>query len=138
VSGRIVVHSPDHARAAVAAAAALGVPVTLVSAAGAGAYAGPRWFKALVAEAAAAFPGAAVDAIIDCGDEPGTVLASLRAGFKRVIYTGAEPVRARLAEIAAARGAVLEGGGAPSLDLLDVRDAEAACRAYLARAGTAS
>jgi hypothetical protein len=138
VSRRIIVHSLDHARAAVAAAAALDVPVTLVSAPGAGTYAGAPWFKALVTKAAAAFPQAAVDAVIDCGDEPGTVLAALRAGFKRVIFSGPEPARGRLAALAHAQGAVLEHGDTAALDLLGARDAAAACRAYLAPAGTAS
>jgi hypothetical protein len=137
VSGRIIVHSLDHARAAVAAAAALGRPVTLVSASSAGAYAGPLWFKAVVEEAAASFPGTAVTAVIDCGAAPGFVLAALRTGFRRVIFTGPDATRARLTEIAAAQGAVIEPRAAGLLDLLDVCDAEAACRAYLAdpRAG---
>ena len=36
----------------------------------------------------AAHPGVAVEAVLDCGDEAGTVLAALRAGFKRVRFTG--------------------------------------------------
>ena len=137
MSGRIIVHSLEHARAAVAAAAALGVPVTLVSAPGAGAYAGPSWFKALVDAAAAAHPETAVTAVIDCGEEPGTVQAALRAGFSRVIFTGPEAARGALADIAAARGAVLERAGTPALDLRDASDAEAACRWHLCPAGTA-
>jgi len=132
VSGRIIVHSLEHARAAVAAAAALGVPVTLVSAPGAGAYAGPSWFKALVDAAAAAHPETAVTAVIDCGEEAGTVLAALRAGFNRVIFTGPEAARGALADIAAARGAVLERAGTPALEILGARDPAAECRFYLA------
>jgi len=134
VSGRVIVHSLDHARTAVAAAASLGRDVTLVSAPGAGAYAGPLWFKAVVDEAAAAFPGIAVTAVLDCGAEPGTVLAALRAGFRRVIFTGPEAMRARLAEIAAATGAAIEPRQPGALDLLGQRDA-AACRAFLAGGG---
>jgi len=136
VSRRVVVHSLEHARAALAAAAALQVPVLLASAPGAGAYAGPRWFLALVAEAAAAYPGVLFDVAIDCGDEPGTVLAALRSGCKRVIFHGSEAARARLADIAAAHGAALEAPGAASLDLLDARDPQGACQAYLAGRGT--
>jgi hypothetical protein len=134
VSGRIIVHSPAQAHAAVAAAAALGLEVTLASAAGAGAYAGPAWFAALVEAAAAAFPGAVVAAVIDCADEPGTALAALRGGCRRLVFAGSEEARARLEEIAAVTGAVIESPGAPSLDLLDVRDPDAACRAFLANA----
>ncbi len=135
MSGRIIVHSSAQARAAVAAAAALGVEVTLVSALGAGAYAGPAWFAAVVSEAAAAFPGTKVTGIIDCAEEPGTVLAAVRAGCRHAIFAGREDVRVRLAEIAAATGAVIESPGAPALDLLDARDPDAACRAYLGGVG---
>ena len=135
MSGRIVVHSLDHARAAVAAAAALGTGVTLVSAPGAGAYVGPGWFRAMVDEAAAGFPGTPVTAVIDCGDEPGTALAALRAGFRRVIVTTRADARARLDDIAAAMGAIIEAPDGTALDLLAVRDCDAACREFLARTG---
>lgn len=129
---RIIVHSLDHARAALAAAAELGVPVMLVSAAGAGAYAGPLWFKALIEAARADHPDVAVAALLDCADEPGTVLAALRAGIKSVRFTGAAAARERLAGIAAALGATIESDAGPALDLLDARDPASACRAYLA------
>ena len=133
MSRRIIVHSLGDARAALAAAAALGTRITLMSAAGAGCYAGPRWFLALVVAAAREFPGAHYDAVLDCADEPGAVLAALRAGCARVRYTGAAKIREKLAEIAAASGAALDGEAEFSaLDLLGRRDAEAACRAFLA------
>ena len=133
MSRRIIVHSLADARAALAAAAALGTPVTLTSAPGAGCYAGPRWFLALAAAAAREFPDARYDAVLDCADEPGTVLAALRAGCKRVIFTGAAEARQKLAEIAAASGAALDGAaGETTLDLRHARDAEAACRSFLA------
>ena len=130
---RIVVHSLDHARAAVAAAAALGVPLTLMSAPGAAGYAGPLWFKALVAEATRDCPDLGVSAVLDCGDEPGTVLAALRAGIKQVRFAGPEAARARLAAIAQELGATIESGEArPALDLLDAGDPARLCIAYLA------
>jgi hypothetical protein len=132
VSRRVIVHSLDHARAAVAAAAALGKEVTLVSAPGAGAYAGPLWFKAVVEEAAAGFPGTTVTAVLDCSTGAGTVLAALRAGLTRIIFTGPEATRARLADIAASLGATIEPRTEGALDLLGARDAAAACRAHLA------
>ncbi|HWG80422.1 MAG TPA: hypothetical protein VN681_11640 [Stellaceae bacterium] len=135
---RIIIHSLDHARAALAAAASAGVPVVLASAEGAGGYAGPMWFKALVETALAEHPGTAADAVLDCADEAGTTLAALRAGLKRVRFTGADEVRQRLAAIAAQLGAEIESGAAlPALDLLDARDPARACRAYLAGNKTA-
>jgi hypothetical protein len=133
VSRRIIVHSLEEAQAALAAAAALGIAVTLESAPGAGAYAGPLWFKALVDEARRAHPAAVATAVLDCADEPGTALAALRAGLARVRFTGPEETRQRLAEIGAALGAAVEGASTePALDLLAARDPEAAARAFLA------
>lgn len=132
MSRRVIVHSLDQARAAVGAAAALGVAVTIESAAGAGAYAGPLWFKALIATAREAHPEVAVSDVLDCAAEAGTTLAALRAGLKRVRFTGPEERRRALAEIAAAQGAVVEGASKePALDLLGARDPEAALRAFL-------
>jgi hypothetical protein len=138
VSRRIIVHSLEHAAAAVAAAAELGVPLTLVSAPRAGGYAGPLWFKLLVAAASARHPEVAVTTILDCGDEPGTVLAALRIGVKRVRFTGGEAARRRLAEIAAARGAMLDEAhrAATTLDLLDRRRPEIVCREFLGGSGS--
>ena len=133
MSGRIVVHSLEQAQAAVAAAAALGVGVTLVSAAGAGGYAGPLWFMALVDAARHDHPEIAVAAVLDCADEAGTALAALRAGVKQVRFTGPDPVRQRIAEIAAALGAAIEGDPvAGALDLLDQRDPKGAALTFLA------
>lgn len=104
-----------------------------MSAAGAGAYAGAPWFAGIVALAAAEAPGCEISSVLDCGDQPGTVLAALRAGIRRVRFTGAEETAIRLAEIAAHTGATIEGPAeTPALDLLDARDPETACRSYLA------
>jgi nucleoside-diphosphate-sugar epimerase len=130
---RIIVHSLAHAEAALAAAAALGVPVTLASAAAAGGYAGPLWFKALIEEARRSHPTADAAALLDCGEEPGTALGALRAGLRHIRFTGDDATRQRLAEIAAQLDATVEGGDAPAaLDLVDARDPAAACRAFLA------
>jgi hypothetical protein len=107
-----------------------------VSAAGAGAYAGAPWFAGIVKLAAAKAPGCAVSAVLDCGDQPGTVLAALRSGLRRVRFTGTNETAARLGEIAEQYGATIEGPAAmPALDLLDAADPDAACRAYLAGNG---
>jgi hypothetical protein len=133
VSGRrIIVHSLGDARAALAAARDLKVPVTLASAAGVGGYAGPLWFKSLIAAARAECPEAAAEAVLDCGSEAGTTLAALRHGFKRVRFTGDAAALQPLREIAQELGAEIETGEAPeALDLLDETDPEAAARDYL-------
>ncbi len=129
----IVIHSPGHARAALAAAASLALPVTLASAPAAGIYAGPGWFKAVVEMAHGDVPAARFSAVLDCGGEPGVVLAALRRGLKRVRFDGSDAVAERLADIAAQCGAVIERMALePALDLLGCDDPEAACRAFLA------
>ena len=131
---RIIVHDLDHARAAVAAARKLGVGVTLVSAPGAAAYLGAGVFRHLVTEAAAAFPGAAVRAVLDCGADPGLALNALRLGVEAVRVDVPAPVRARLSDIAKRMGAALDEDEGAGLDLLDEADPPAACRAWLAPA----
>ena len=133
----IVVHSLGDARAALDAATSLGVGVTLASAPGAGIYAGPGWFKAVVETARGEFPGAACSSVLDCGDAPGMVLAALRHGLRRVRFTGPAAAAERLADIAAQYGAVLERAPLlPSLDLLDQGDPASLCRAFLAGSHT--
>jgi hypothetical protein len=129
----IVIHSLGHARAALEAAAALGVGVTLASAPDAGVYAGPGWFKAVVEMACGEFPAAKCSCVLDCGDAAGMVLAALRQGLPRVRFAGPAATAARLAGIAAQCGAVLERNPLePALDLLDQHDPETSCRAFLA------
>ena len=132
---RIIIHSLAQARAALAAAAERGVPVTLESAPGAGGYAGPGWWTALIAAAQAGHPAADVIAVLDCGEEPGSALAALRAGVRRIRFTGPTETRARLAAIAAQLGAIIEGPVVEEnlLDLLDARDPLALSRRFLAR-----
>ncbi|MGH7089242.1 MAG: hypothetical protein ACREFQ_10100, partial [Stellaceae bacterium] len=128
---RILVHSLREAEAVLAAAVCVGVPVMLASAAHAGCYVGPRWFLALFAAASATHPAADAECLIDCADEPGTAFAALRAGAKRVRFTGRAELRAKLAEIAEAYGAALEHEEAPALDLLDAADPMGAALDYL-------
>jgi fructose/tagatose bisphosphate aldolase len=134
VSPRIVVHSLEQARAALAAAVELGVPLTLASAVGAGGNVGPLWFKALIDAAREDHPAVNLTAVLDCADEAGTALGALRAGFKCVRFTGPAEVHARIAAIAAELGATIDQETAPErLDLLDVPDPRGAVRAFLAR-----
>ncbi len=136
MSARIVFHSLAHARAALAAAAEAGVAITLQSAPGAAAYAGAGYLKAIADQAAAEHPDVDMTAVIDCGADAGIAMAALRIGWQRVVFSGPAKVRAKLADIAARTGARLvadEADAREALDLLDVADADAACREYLRR-----
>jgi fructose/tagatose bisphosphate aldolase len=131
----VIIHSIDHARAACEAAAALGVPVTLMSAPGAAAYAGAGWFLKAVARASAEHPGARVTAVLDCGDEPGRALGALRQGCEWIRFTGKPRTAAKIAAIAEQYGAALYEGSGPTLDLVHEPDPYAACRAWLGHGG---
>jgi hypothetical protein len=127
----VVIHELAHARAALAAAAALGRPVELWSAPGAAASAGAGWFDAVIRLAAGGRPGAQVTAVLDCHDRADLVQAALRQGLSHVCYSGPAEVARRLADIAGQCGATLHRKRPPALDLLYCDNAEAACLKWL-------
>lgn len=128
----ILVHGLDDALTALRAAQQVGAAVTLVSAPGAGGYAGAAWFDQVVRQASAKFPGVKVEAVLDCGAGAGLVLAALRQGLKTMRFTGDATTAARLGEIAAAQGAIVITHDVPALDLRLTRDPLVSCRAWLA------
>jgi hypothetical protein len=126
-----VVHSLDHAIAALTAAADAAQPATIMSAPSAGVYGGPGWFKAVTDAARAAVPAAHFSAILDCGDDAGAAQGAVRAGIDVVIFTGRRDVAERLAAIAAAdRSRLLTERPADALDLARwfLADGETLCR----------
>jgi hypothetical protein len=127
----VVVHCLDHALAALAAAAALEVPVTLMSGPGAAGYAGPDWFLAVQRQARARHPGVEVTAILDCAEAPGRALAALRRGAKAIRLGGNAKASARVAAIALAMGARLDETRYALLDLSAVKDPQRAVREFL-------
>ncbi len=127
----IMIHSLADARAALAAANALGVAVTLVSAPGAAAYGGAGWFARVVEIAAAEHPDVKMTAILDCDDAAGHVLGALRAGLRRVRFSGGGEVAAKLAEIARGYGALLVQDEIEAFDPRGEKDPAEACRRFL-------
>jgi hypothetical protein len=127
----IVVHGLADARAALVAAQALRVPLTLISGPGGGSYGGPGWFNAVVREAKAAFPDVRVTAILDCADAPGHALGAFRAGARAVRFSGRADVAAKLRDVATDVGAQLITDDVEALDLRGERDPVAACTAWL-------
>lgn len=143
VSVVVVVHTLAHAVGALRAAAAVGRPVTLLSARDAGIYAGPGWFAALVGAAREAAPDARSLALLDCGDRPGAALAAIRTGVEGVIFTGRADVARGLADIARQHGVQLvTERPVADLDLEDhffaaEEESEQSCAAFLAGRGSA-
>lgn len=139
LSPRIIVHSLDHARIALAAAQAAGRGVTLESPPGAAGYQGIGWWRALVEQLGREFADlalntGALDAVLDCGSAPGHALAALRAGVPAMRLAAEPSVLARLREMAAQAGSVIQDG-APhdtALDLVNETDPAAAVAAFLA------
>ena len=129
----VIIHSLDHALAAASAADALGRPVRIVSAPGAAGYAGPAWFAEVVAATRRAHPGAEIEAVLDCADRPGDVLAAFRRGVGVVRFDGPAVMRRKLAAIAAAQGGRLDRSRGGELDLEGVADPQAACHALLSQ-----
>ncbi len=107
----VVVNSLGEARQALAGVPA-GGRIRLVSAPAAAASLGPAVFLALIARAAGEAADITVEAVLDCGEDPGFVLAAVRcrsvwAGPLALAVAVAPEVRSRLAEIAAAVGATV-------------------------------
>lgn len=129
----IVVHGLPQALAALAAAAELGMAVTLISASDAAGYAGPGWFRAVIERACAEYPDVEAVAVLDCGDSPGLALAALRDGAKLIRFAGG--TAAKIADIAAQYGAAVIEARPPAFDPGDPmpgrRDLRRACRDYL-------
>lgn len=109
----VIVHSLDHARAALRP----GHAVTLLSAPGAAAWLGPLLWRELMAAARAAHPATPCHDILDCGDAPGHAVAALRAGCRAVVLEPACPAFAAVAGAAASHGALVLAQAPPALDL---------------------
>ena len=88
----VIFHDLAEARAALADDPAM----TLRTAPGAAAYAGVGYLMAVVEQSGADRKAA----IIDCGEDAGTALAALRAGWKKILFSGRRDVRIKLAQIA--------------------------------------
>jgi len=127
VEREIVVHSLQQAVAACAIADRLKVSLTLASAPGAALNVGPGWFKAVIEQASERYPAVTVTSILDCGDEPGAVMAALRAGVKHLRFHGGAETRRKLAEM----GAIFVPAAGETLDLLEIEEPETACAAFL-------
>ena len=123
---QVVVHDRAQAEAALAVADELDCEIWLRSAPDAAAYAGVGYLKAL---------GDALgyEIVVDCGDDAGIVMAALRAGARRLAFSGPAAVSQRLGEVAAALGAWYrhETQAPAVLHLSPEDDVRSRCRAWL-------
>src|SRR5690242_1137906 len=97
-----------HRLADATAALAPGLPATLLSAPGAGLYAGCLYWRALVEEALqqarAAGQSPTASDILDCGDGSGQALAALRCGLRGLVLLRSAPGWSSIAAIVDAQG----------------------------------
>lgn len=110
----VIVHGLPHARAALTP----GRPVLLLSAPGAASNAGCAWWRAVVAAALAAHPGAEAPDALDCAHAPGRALEALASGCRLVVLQPG-PAWPGIAERASAGGARLLAAAPQALDLLE-------------------
>ena len=123
----VAVHDLGQARAALAAAAEFRVAIQLRSAPDAAGYAGVGYLQALGV-------AAGQELLIDCGDDPGLVMAALRTGCRKLAFSGNTELAEKLTDLAAQYGATLRHETAPpdALLLPAGADPEPALRARLA------
>jgi hypothetical protein len=115
-----VVQHVEQARAALAAAAEAGCAIQLRSAPGAAGYAGVGYLKALGEQAGQ-------ELVIDCGEDAGLVMAALRTGCRRLVFSGSEEIRRRLEDMAKQVGAeLIAEAPAPEVLILQPEDDAAA------------
>jgi hypothetical protein len=115
-----VVHHLEQARAALAAAAEADCAIQLRSAPGAAGYAGVGYLQALGEQAGH-------ELLIDCGDDAGLVMAALRTGCRRLVFSGSEEIWRGLHDMAGQLGAELVGEAhAPEILVLQPDDDAAA------------
>ncbi len=113
----VIVHGLEDAVATLAAAAAAGCGVMLLSAPGAAGYAGFGWWRALVAGAREAVPGVAMEDVLDCDDLAGIAVEALHAGCPAIVFTGNDAQAAQLAALAERCAARMLRAAPPALDL---------------------
>lgn len=128
----IVFHHLQQAESALAAAAALNRPITLLTAPGAAAYGGPGYYLAMLEAAQARYPDARARAILDCGDDGAMAQMALAAGWRCLVVRGKATVRDKLRRIAAAYGAEVLARPPKALDPgAEAMDIASQCRAML-------
>ena len=133
MNNAIIIHNFEHALAALSAAEDLDVDVTLISPPGAAATIGATVFRDIVAKAAENYPQARFKSILDCGDEPGMAMGAFRHGIKGVRISNGPELSAKLADIAKQRGGFVYTIHGDELDLHNMSEPAAACRAWLTK-----
>ena len=125
-----------HGREQACEAAAAGGPVTLLSAPGAGLFAGCLWWRGIVDAARTARPATPVLDVLDCADGSGAAMAALRSGVTRLVLWPEAPGWRAIASIAEGQGGFVLPQAPAALDMAG-RGAALRLQAWLWRPGAA-
>jgi hypothetical protein len=106
-----------HGLADATAALSPGLAVTLLSAPGAGLFAGCLWWREMITRARVACPDAEVIDILDCADASGAAMGALRSLVCRLVLWPDAPGWTAVAAIAAGQGGFVLGQAPVALDL---------------------
>jgi hypothetical protein len=134
-----LVHDLAGAEAALRAAAEAKRAIVLRNAPRSLGYLGIGYLLALFEAARERVPAADHLAVIDCDDDAAAAHVALKSGAARIAFSGSKTAGARLADIAAQCGALLDSPQPPAnaCDLLDSGRAGPLARAHLAASSRA-
>jgi hypothetical protein len=127
----VIVHGVADAKAALAP----GLPVTLLSAPGAAAFAGCLWWRHIVAAARTDYPDTRTTDILDCADASGMAMGALRSDVCRLVLWPSAPGWDGVAAIAVRQGGFVIPRAPAALDLAQ-RNASRRLDAWLRGART--
>ncbi len=96
----VIFHNLREARAALRAAAAAGRPVRLLTPPGGHRYLGANYLARCLQLAAAEYPDADFEAILDVGDDGAAALEAFRTGWTVVLFTGTGKARRKVGDVA--------------------------------------
>ena len=111
----VIVHGLSDARRALGA----GAPVTLLSAPGAGLFAGCLWWRHVVQAARAAHPHTEVIDVLDCAAASGMAMAALRSGVCRLVLWRDAPGWPAVAAVAQREGGFVLPRAPAALDMAE-------------------
>ncbi len=130
----IIFHHLQQAECALAAAAGLQRPITLLTAPGAAGYGGPGFYLAMVEQARQSHPEAEFRAILDCGTDSAMAQMALHLGWRCLVLGGKGTVREKVRQIAGAYEAEVLARAPKALDPgAGAADITEQCRSFLNR-----
>ncbi len=129
-----IVHTLDHARAALTAARAFSCVPLLLSTRDYAAVSGAAVFRAMIDTLRNELPDIKFTSALDCADAPGHALAALRSGVDGIVLGGNAEARARIIDMAAQTKCIVYSPDIYEGEVLvigSVTDAPEACHRFL-------